>query len=82
MYVRESNGPLGITDSLPGTARTANAWTWRICERFAAMRHPDRIQQFQAMAASADQLLLQRDYGRNTRDKAAIRQKVRRVVAM
>lgn len=82
LYERTADTPYTMMSSLPGTARTANAWVWRVCERFAIMRHPDDMARFKSYADAEQDRLLSRDNGRLARDKPAIRNKVRWIRAM
>jgi hypothetical protein len=72
LYVSQQTATLDISASLPATARTANAWTYEVCKRFAAMQHPDQFAMFAALAKGERERLIEYIYGRLARDKATV----------
>jgi len=74
-----SDTPLGIDDSLPAMARTGNAWTYRVCERWADMYHQEMSQFFANLSAREYERLITYSYGRMSRDKAAIQMRIPKV---
>lgn len=72
LYVSQLSSPLAIGDSLPGPARTANAWVYAVCARFSAMLHQDQYPMFSSLAKVEYERLLEYTYGRLARDKASI----------
>ena len=74
-----SNTPLGIGDSLPAMARTGNAWTYRICEKWAEMNHQEQAPTFAQLSAREYQRLITYSYGRMARDKAGVQMRIPKV---
>ena len=74
-----SDTPLGIDDSLPSTARTGNAWTYRVLERWCDMNHPESSSFFAGLSAREYERLITYSYGRMSRDKASVQMRIPRI---